>query len=41
MYLIDGCYGGGGGVLAFLSLKNGRQMGVIKGGCKKRWVLYM
>ena len=30
MYLIDGCYRGG--VLAFLSLKNGRQMGVIEGG---------
>ena len=39
MYLIDGCYWGGGGGLASLSLKNGHQMGVIEGGVKKRWVL--
>ena len=30
-----GVIGEVGGVLAFLSLKNGRQMGVIEGGVKK------
>ena len=30
-----GVIGEGGGVLAFLSVKNGRQMGVIEGGVKK------